>query len=66
MANLINGGAGSQNGSYVLDATTVQDAFARDQVNAGDGANLVFAHVFGKGRKDRVSDLNPGDQFVEI
>jgi phospholipase C len=66
VANLMGGGTGGQNGSYLLNATTVLDDNAEDELRGGQGMDLFFAHLTRPGKKDELSGLEPGEIVVAI
>jgi acid phosphatase len=66
VANLQSGGTGALNGSTLLSAATVQDDKAEDELRGGPGMDLFFAHLTGKGKKDDLSGVEPGEDVVAI
>ena len=59
-------GAG-RNGSYVLNASTVHDSGAGDQLDGGPAMDWFFANVSGNnGVKDQVNGTRPGEVITPI
>jgi hypothetical protein len=57
------------NGSYLLNASTVQDSGAGDQLDGGPGMEWFFANLDGIGNggvKDKLSGLKPGEVVTRI
>jgi phospholipase C len=66
VADLKSGGKDAQNGSYLLNATTVHDDDARDYLRGGEGMDLFFAHLTGKGKKDKLFGVKAGEDIVAV
>jgi phospholipase C len=66
VAELKSGGTGALNGSYLLNATTVHDDHAEDDLRGGQGMDLFFAHLAGKHKKDDLIGLEAGEDVVAI
>jgi Ca2+-binding RTX toxin-like protein len=66
-AHIQAGGSGSVNGSFVLDASTVESRGGADRIrhSTGDGMDLFFAHLFGE-NKDHIDEVLPGEIVTEI
>src|SRR5262249_53456579 len=59
----------SLNGSYLLNASTVHDSGAGDQLDGGPGMEWFFANLDGIGNagvKDKINGLKPGDVVTRI
>jgi phospholipase C len=67
VAHLNGGATGGQNGSYVLDNTTVQSHGGQDVLNhsTDGGQDLFFANLFG-GQTDTVDGIVPGEILIDI
>jgi phospholipase C len=66
VADLKSGGTGALNGPYLLNAATVHDDRAEDDLRGGQGSDLFFAHLAGKGKKDELFALEAGEDVVAI
>jgi hypothetical protein len=57
------------NGSYLLNASTVHDSGAGDQLDGGPGMEWFFANLDGidnNGVKDKVNGSKPGEVTTRI
>jgi phospholipase C len=66
VADLQSGGTGALNVGYLLNATTVHDDDATDNLRGGMGMDLFFAHLTGKGKKDKLFGVKPGEDIIAI
>jgi hypothetical protein len=67
VAHLNGGASGGQNGSYVLDNSTVQSHESPDVINhsTGGGQDLFFADLFGN-NTDTINGIVPGEIVIDI
>jgi phospholipase C len=65
MDHLSGNATGGNNGSFVLDDTTVFDDGISDLLKGGTGQDWFFAHVTGH-HKDRLVHVKDGDQVTSI